>query len=59
MSKDKVIFGEVHSIVEKTRTQPTGMVGKRIKEHDVKANKQKVNTKKLNTHIKKPDSFSK
>ena len=59
MSKDKVIFGEAHSIVEQTRTKPTGMVGKRIKDHEVKANKQKVNMKNINTHVKKPNTFGK
>ena len=59
MSKDKVIFGEAKSIVEQTRTKPTGMIGKRIKDHEVKVNKQKVNTKKINTHIKKPNTFGK
>ena len=59
MSKDKVIFGEAKSIVEQTRTKPTGMIGKRIKDHEVKVNKQKFNTKKNNTHIKKPNTFGK
>ena len=61
MSKDKVIFGEAQSIVEQTRTKPTGMIAKRIQRKNVKKTSinNNVSKKNMSNNIKKPNSFSK
>ena len=60
MSKDKVIFGEAHSIVEQTRTKPTGMISKRIQPKKVKKNSTTYVAKKnMSNNIKKPNAFGK
>ena len=60
MSKDKVIFGEAKSIVEQTRTKPTGMISQRIQSKKVKKlSLNHVAKKNMSNNIKKPNSFSK
>lgn len=56
--KDKVIFGEVHGIVEQTKNP--GLIARDIKKHEAKAKKQQAKSNnKINAHSKKPNSFSK
>ena len=60
MEKSKALFGTAESIVEQTRTKPTGMIAKRIKPTQVKNNKVNyVGKKTYNNKIKKTESFTK
>ena len=61
MEKSKAFFGEAESIMEQTRTKPTGLVAKRIKSTklNVKSNMNNVGKKNMSNNIKKPNSFSK
>ncbi len=60
MEKSKAIFGSAESIVEQTRTKPTGMIAKSIQPKKVKKiSSNHVAKKNMSNNIKKPNSFSK
>jgi len=59
MKKSITLFGEMENIKEETR-KPR-LIERRIKSNQMKVGKHnaKVSTKNHNTHVKKPNSFSK
>jgi len=60
MEKSKALFGEAQSIVEQTRTKPTGMIRQSIEPKKVKkAGVNHTAKKNISNNIKKPNSFSK
>ena len=60
MEKSKALFGSAESIVEETRTQPTGMIAERIEPKKVKKIKAtRVVKKNMSNNIKMPSSYNK